>query len=346
MTAKVPATRVLLAGDHFVHNGLIRQALREAVGAGRLALSELVLPWPLEPFGPVAEVAEASGTEQQLVDALPGVEICLTEKAPVTSRVLAAAPELRLLCVGRGGAVNVNLAAATAHGVTVCTAPGRNATVTAEHTIALILAAVRQLPRRDAEMRAGQWRGDLYRYEATGPELAGSTVGLVGCGAVGARVARALSAMAATVLVYDPYADPATLDGIAEPVDTLPELLTRSLVVSLHARATPETEQMIGAAQLRLMRPDAILVNAARGSLLDYDAAAEALAQGRLAAAAFDVFPTEPLPAGSPLRRLDNVILTPHLGGASRQTALTAARMMAAEVARYLAGDPPAHPAN
>ncbi|MPZ28999.1 MAG: hydroxyacid dehydrogenase [Micromonosporaceae bacterium] len=339
-------TRVLLAGDHFVHNGLIRAALQEAVGPDRLATSELVLPWPPEPFGPVAEVAEASGTEQQLIDALPGVEICLTEQAPVTSRVLAAAPDLRLLCVGRGGAVNVNLAAATAYRVTVCTAPGRNATATAEHTLALILAAVRQLPRRDAELRAGRWRSDLYRYQETGPELAGSPVGLVGCGAVGRRVARVLSAMEATVRYFDPYADPATLDGIAEPVGTLAELLAGSLVVSLHARATPETAHLIGAAQLRLMRPDAILVNAARGSLLDYDAAADALAQGRLAAAAFDVFPEEPLPAGSRLRRLDNVILTPHLGGASRQTAQSAARMMAAEVARYLAGDPQAHPAN
>lgn len=339
-------TRLLLAGDHFVLNSLLRDALAGTVGLAELELRELVLPWPVEPFGPVAEVREASGSEEAMIDALAGAEICLTQMGPVTERVLSASRSLRLVCVGRGGPVNVNLDAATAHGVTVCYAPGRNAVATAEHTVALILAAVRSVPQRHCELRAGQWRSDHYRYDDVAPELSGSTVGLVGGGAIGGRVARILAGFDARVVVYDPYAPVDALDGVAERVDTLEELLGRSLVVSLHARVTPETEGLVGREQVAAMRPDSILVNAARGALLDYDAVADALEAGHLRAAAFDVFPTEPLSPESRLLALGNVVVTPHLAGASQQTASNAARMMASEVRRYLAGQPPAHAAN
>jgi D-3-phosphoglycerate dehydrogenase len=339
-------TRVLLAGDHFVLNELIRDALGREVGLARVDVSELVLPWPVEPFGPVAEVSEASGTEEQMVEALRGAEVCLTQMGAVTERVLAASPELRLVCVGRGGPVNVNLEAASRAGVAVCFTPGRNATATAEHTVALILSAIRSIPQRDAELRGGQWRSDYYRYDEVGPELAGSTVGLVGCGAIGLRVARILRGFGANPVVYDPYADEAVLTGVVERVDTLDELLARSAVVTLHARLTAETERLLGREELEVMRPGSILVNAARGALVDYDAVCDALESGHLRVAAFDVFDAEPLPPGSRLLRLKNVIMTPHLAGASKETAGNAAAMMAVEVGRYLAGRPPLHLAN
>jgi D-3-phosphoglycerate dehydrogenase / 2-oxoglutarate reductase len=339
-------TRILLAGDHFVRNDLLRHALEEEVDPARLDLVELVLPWPIEPFGQVAEVDEASGTEEQLIKALDGVEICLTQMAAITRRVLAAAPSLRLVCVGRGGPVNVNLEAATAAGVAVCSAPGRNATSTAEHTVALMLAALRAIPRRDAELRAGKWRSDYYQYDEVGPELAGCTVGLVGCGAIGLRVARILRAFGARIVVYDPYADEAALADVGERVDTVAELISRSLVVTVHARLTEQTAGIVGREQLAAMPPGGVLINAARGGLVDYDAVCDALAEGRLGAAAFDVFPEEPLPADSRLRSFANVVMTPHLAGASKQTAMTAAAMMAAEVRRHLTGEPLQHLAN
>lgn len=337
-------TRMLLAGDHFVRNDLLRDALERAVGLDRLELRELVLPWPIEPFGPVGEVDEASGTEEQMIAALDGVEVCLTQMGAITRRVLESSPGLRLVCVGRGGPVNVNLDAARRAGVSVCSTPGRNAVATAEHTVALVLAALRSIPRRDAELRAGAWRSDYYQYDEVGHELAGSTIGLVGCGAIGLRVARILAAFGAGVLVYDPYTDADALTGIAERVATLDELLRRSLVVSLHARLNDETAGLLGRDQVRSLPAGAIVVNAARGGLVDYDAVCDALDDGHLAAAAFDVFPTEPLPAGSRLRRLPNVVLTPHLAGASKQTASNAASMMAAEARRYLSGEPQIHP--
>lgn len=332
-------TRVLLAGDHFVRNDLLRTALRNAVGTD-LDLRELVLPWPVEPFGPIAEVDEASGTEDALIDAMDDAEICLTQMGPITARVLMHAPALRLVCVGRGGPVNVNVPAAAAAGVSVTYAPGRNATATAEHALTLMLAAMRSVPQRDAELRRGDWRSDCYRYDEVGPELRGACVGVVGFGAIGHRVAAIAEGFGAEVVVFDPYADKDAVEGKATLVPTLDELLSRSLVVTLHARATRETRGLIGRREVWAMRPGSILVNVARGSLVDYDAVCEALHAGHLGGAAFDVFPIEPLPSDSPLFSAPNVVMTPHLAGASKQTAQNAADLMAAEVRRYLNGEP------
>lgn len=333
--------RVLAAGDNFVLPGLITKHLRETVDAD-LQIAELALQWPDVPFGPVAEVKEASGSEDEMIEALQGFQICVTQMAPFTERVLHACPDLEMVAVGRGGPVNVNLNAATAHGVAVSSAPGRNATATAEHTIALMLAAMRRIPQVHGDLASGTWRGDYYRYDSVGLELEGRTVGLIGYGAIGSRVARVASGFGAKVLVHDPYVDPDSLKGIAEQVD-LPELLAQSHVVSLHARVTPETTGMIGAEQINAMPRGAVLVNCARGALVDYDAVCDALDDGRLFAAGFDVFPEEPLPPGSRLLRTDGIVMTPHLAGASRETAHNAARITAEEVARFLAGKPLLH---
>ena len=333
-------TRVLAAGDHFVLNRLLIDAVREQV-PGELDFTELTLDWPLVPFGKVAEVDEASGTEEQLIEALGDAEICLTQMAPLTRRVIEASPRLKLIGIGRGGPVNANLKAAAEQGVAVCCAPGRNAGATAEHTLGLILAAARRIPQTHAELTAGRWRSDYYRYDEVGIELRGSTVGLVGGGAVGNRVAEMLAALGAHVLIHDPYL---TESAVAELV-SLDELLSRSQVVTLHARVTPETTGMIDASRIAAMPAGSIIVNCARGALLDYDAVCDAIDSGHLFGAAFDVFPEEPIPAGSRLLSTAGIVRTPHLAGASRQTATNAARILAGDVARHLRGEPLAHPA-
>lgn len=335
---------ILAAGDHFVLPRLFTEALRERVGA-EAAIRELTLPWPDVPFGPVGEVDEASGTEEQMIEALQGVRVCVTQMAPLTERILRHCPELEFFGVGRGGPVNVNVPAATKHGVRVCFAPGRNATATAEHTVALMLAAMRRIPRVHAELTGGIWRGDYYRYDSVGLELAGRTVGLVGLGAIGGRVARILLAFGARVLAHDPHVSPeSVVDGV-ELVE-LSELLARAQVVSLHARLTPETTGMIGRTQIAAMPAGSVLVNCARGALVDYDAVCDALDAGHLLGAAFDVFPTEPVPKDDRLLRTPGVVLTPHLAGASRETAHRAAAIVADDVARFLRGTPLAHCVN
>ncbi|ARP73735.1 hydroxyacid dehydrogenase [Streptomyces pluripotens] len=337
---------ILAAGDHFVRASLLADALgAEHRGPrGELEIRELHLPWPVEPFGDVGEVHEASGTEEQLIEALRGARICVTQMAPLTRRVLQACPDLGLFAVGRGGPVNANLEAATEHGVAVTFAPGRNATATAEHTVAMLLAAVRRIPHTHHELVRGIWRGDYYQYDEVGLELAGTTVGLVGYGAIGHRVARILRGFGAHVLVHDPYLRPDT-DDAPENV-SLDELLARSRVLSLHARLTAENRGMIGAEQIAAMPTGSVIVNCARGGLLDYEAVCDALDRGHLFAAAFDVFPEEPVPAGSRLLHTPGVVMTPHLAGASKQTAHQAARICAAETLRYLRGEPLAHCAN
>lgn len=325
---------ILLAGDRFVLNRLLEAEL----APGAWDVRALELPWPHMPFGRVAEVDEASDVEDALIDALLGVKVCLTQMAPLTRRVLEACPDLSLFAVSRGGPVNANLAAATEHGVAVTFAPGRNAESTAEHTIGMMLAAMRRIPVAHGSVVAGRWESAMFAYTETGLEISGSTVGLVGYGAIGSRVAAALRAMGATVLVADPYADVESV-----PLD---ELLRRSTVVSLHARLTDETRGMIGERELALMPAGSVLVNCARGGLLDYHALAKALTGGHLFAAAVDVYDEEPLPAGHPLREAPNVVMTPHLAGASRAVAARAAHMVGVEAARWLAGEPPLHCAN
>ncbi|CAM5636124.1 D-3-phosphoglycerate dehydrogenase OS=Streptomyces alboniger OX=132473 GN=CP975_25325 PE=3 SV=1 [Streptomyces alboniger] len=333
---------VVAAGDHFVLPDLITRAVADEVGEHPVNVSELRLGWPLEPFGPVGEVTEASDAEDELIEALAGAEVLITQMGPVTERVLAAAPDLRLVVVCRGGPVNVNLDAAKAHDVRVCFAPGRNAAATAEFTVGLLLAALRRIPQaHDLLARQGSWEGaTYYTYEHSGLELEDLPVGLVGYGAVGSRVARVLCAFGAQVMVYDPYVR-GEIHGLR--VTSLDELLTRSSVITLHARLTPETRGLIGARELALLPSGAVVVNVARGPLLDEEALCDALESGRLSAAALDTYAREPLPAGARLTApplAERVVLTPHLGGASRAVAEKAAAIAAAEVGRWVRGEP------
>ncbi|WOX09702.1 2-hydroxyacid dehydrogenase [Streptomyces sp. N50] len=338
--------RVVAAGDHFVLPSLITAAITEELREHPFTVRELELGWPLEPFGPVAEVEEASDAEDEVIEALrdSGASALVTQMGPVTERVLDACPDLRLVVVCRGGPVNVNLDAAKTHDVRVCFAPGRNAAATAEFTVGMMLAALRRIPQAH-ELLAGQgsWEAGAayYTYRHSGLELEDLPVGLVGYGAVGSRVARVLCAFGARVMVYDPYVH-GEIHGLR--VSELDELLRRSQVITLHARLTPETRDLIGARELALLRPGAVVVNVARGPLLDEEALCDALESGQVSAAALDTYTREPLPAGSRLFGFaDRVTLTPHLGGASRSVAQKAARIAAAEVGRWARGERLSH---
>jgi D-3-phosphoglycerate dehydrogenase len=317
MTQPIP---LLAAGDLFVRPDLMRAALAAQDDAAAWDVRELATDWPHDPFGKVAEVDEATGDEDAMIAA-------------------------RLFAVSRGGPVNANLEAATEHGITVTYAPGRNATATAEFAIGLILAAARGIGRGHLEVTSGRWDAENFVYESSGLELEGATVGVVGGGAIGSRVARILLGFGAHVLVHDPYAAPEQLPDGVRLVD-LDELLAAAQVVTLHARVTPETTGMLDATRIAAMRPGSVLVNCARGALVDHAALAAALRGGHLAAAGLDVYDVEPLPTDHPLRGLPNLVTTPHLAGASRQVAERAAAMVAVEAGRWRRGEPPLNCAN
>jgi phosphoglycerate dehydrogenase-like enzyme len=228
----------------------------------------------------------------------------------------------------------VDLAACRARGVAVTNTPGVNANAVAEHTIALMLAITRRIPAMDRDTRNGQWpRGLLVQLE-------GQTVGLIGLGAIGARVAALLRSFGVRLLAATYGSDggrAATLGARHVPVETL---LRESDVVSLHLRLSADTQGYLGRSRLALMKPTAFLVNTARGALVDKAALVEALAENRLAGAALDVFHEEPIPAGDPILKLANVVLTPHNGGMTREV-IDAGLLRAVEnIEHFLAGRP------
>jgi D-3-phosphoglycerate dehydrogenase len=223
--------------------------------------------------------------------------------------------------------------------------PGRNASAVAEFTIGAILAETRLIRAGHEGLRQGLWRGDLYRADRTGTELSELTVGLIGYGFIGTRVVKLLKPFGCRILVCDPYKELSAADradGVAM-VD-LDALLEQSDVVSLHARVTAETRGFLAAPQFARMKAGAYFINTARGPMVDYEALRRALESRHLRGAMLETFWQEPTPPDAPLLRLDNVTLTPHIAGASTTTVRIAARMVAEEIRRYLAGEPPVNP--
>lgn len=248
---------------------------------------------------------------------------------------------LRIIGSTRGDPSNVDVAGATERGIPVLHTPGRNADGVAELTVALLLAVTRHLLPADRDVRAGEVFQDgtipYQRFRAW--QVAGRTVGIVGLGAVGRAVKWRLEGLGMEVLVHDPYSPDQTHPDLD---DLLPEVD----VVTIHAPPTPFTLGMMDADRFAAMRPGAVYLNTARAGLHDLDALTDALQRGHLGGAGLDHFDGEQLPEGHPLTTLDNVVLTPHIGGATYDTEVVHSEMIAADIARLLAGERPLHCAN
>ena len=270
----------------------------------------------------------------EMIRLLEGVAGAIVSTDPFDASVLAAAPGLRVIARVGVGTDSIDLEAATRRGVAVCTTPGANTESTADHTIALMLAALRRVPEHDRAVRRGAWD---RTGAATGWELSGATIGLIGCGAIGQAVLRRLHGFGVRVLVFDPYADGAPGSERA----SLDRLLRESDVVSLHLPLTHATRGLLDRRRLGLLRSSAVLVNTARGGLIEEEALVDALERGALRAAALDVLALEP-PGPTRLRELPNVVLSPHIAGLSERSVHEMTRRATDAVLDVLAGREPA----
>lgn len=251
-----------------------------------------------------------------------------------TARVLDAAPRLRLLSVWGTGTDNVDLDACRRRGITVSHTAGVNAHAVAEHAVALMLAVARRVPRLDAAIRAGQWP----RTRLTG--IDGKTLGVIGLGAIGQRVAVLGAALGMRVLAYAATTDDGRAAAIGATTVPLAELLRESDVVSLHLRLTSMTEGFLDRQRIALMKAGAILINTARGKLVDRVALHDALRDGSLGGAGLDVFHEEPLPADDPLLGLSNTVLTPHTAGSTEEVVDAGLQRAVDNVEAFLLGRP------
>ena len=291
MSSKVVVTSLL--GDAGPHFDLLRNAGFEAVVVDRrLNLS----------------------VEDNLILALRGADACIAGSEPFTARVIASCPKLRVIARTGVGFDAVNLPACDQARIVVATTPGVNHHAVAEHTIAMLMTLARNLPQRDREVRQGIWE------KIPLPRVMGRTLGLVGLGRIGRAVATRARGLGLNVLAFDPFPNREFAEQWQIELTPLDELLSRSDFVSLHMPIDQSSRHLINADSLGRMKRGSILINTARGPLIDEVALCDALKSGHLRAAGLDVFEKEPLPLDSPLLKLDNVLTCGHVGGLDEES--------------------------
>lgn len=267
----------------------------------------------VEKYGP-----DAGRPPQELYTQAAGVDVIITHHTPLDSRVIKVS-NAKIIGVCRAGVENVDLKAAASHGITVFKTIGRNTEAVSDFTVGLILCELRNIARGHAAMKQGNWRRKYSNSDIMG-DMEGKTVGLVGFGEIGRAVTKKLSGFEVRVIAYDPFVDKEKMNEAgAEKVD-FETLCRNSDFVSVHARLSDATKNLIGKEALSMMKSTVYLINTARAGLIDENALVEALEQKRIGGAAIDVFWTEPIRMDHPLLSMDNVTVTPHLAGATNDT--------------------------
>ena len=299
-------------------------------------IAEELSPATVEALGPDFEIRHCNGADRaELLPAIADVDAILVRSATkVDAEALAAAAKLKVVARAGVGLDNVDVKAATQNGVMVVNAPTSNIVSAAELAVALMLAAARHVAPGNAALKNGEWKRSKY----TGIELYEKTVGIVGLGRIGVLVAQRLSAFGMKVIAYDPYVQAGRAAQMGVRLVTLDELLTEADFMSVHLPKTPETLGLIGEEQLAKVKPSLVLVNAARGGIVDEHALYVALKEGRVAAAGLDVFASEPC-TDSPLFEFENVVATPHLGASTDEAQEKAGIAVAKSVRLALAGE-------
>jgi D-3-phosphoglycerate dehydrogenase len=300
-----------------------------------IVVSDAIHPDARARLSTYGDIVDVDGTNKEaLLAVLPDADaLVVRSETQVTAEVLHAASKLRVVARAGVGVDNVDLDAATRAGVVVLNAPGANKISAGEHTVALLLAITRQLPYANQSTHAGLWE----RKKIKPIDLKGRTAGIVGLGRVGTVVAKRLLAFEMNVIAYDPYISPERFAEIGVAQVELETLLRTADVVTFHVPSTPETHHMLNVETIKLLKPSTIVLNVARGEVVDEHALADALKRGRIVAAGVDVFPHEPAHE-SPLFGLENVVLTPHTGGSSAEALAAVGEMISSTTIAALEG--------
>lgn len=280
-------------------------------------------------YAPSEQVAQRAAELQ--VDAL------IVRQGRVDEAIIAASPRLRVIAKHGVGVDNIDLQAAASRDIPVIRAMGSNSRAVAEHTIALALTLLKDIPRLDTAVKAGTWPKPSF----IGRDIAGTVIGLVGFGSIGQHVARMAQGLGMTVLLHDPHARAAIAQFDGDCERDLDSLVAEADIVSLHCPLTNATRDLLDVRRFGLMKPNALVVNTARGALINEAALAAALLEGRIAGAALDSFAVEPPAPDSPLWALPNLIATPHIAGVTAGSAKTMAEIAARHVIAVLDGEEP-----
>jgi D-3-phosphoglycerate dehydrogenase / 2-oxoglutarate reductase len=285
-----------------------------------------------------------NGNPREIASELSKADGVIIRIGSIDREAILSSPNLRVIGRPGVGVDNIDMKTATEKGIPVVIAPGANTLSVAEHTVALIFAAVKDMRFSDSEMRKGNF---AVRSSYRAFELSGKTLGLVGCGAIGREVARLCTCLGMNISVYDPFADPKSIEAAGYTYrDNLEVLLKESDVISIHTPLTDKTRGFIGSREFSLMKDGVILVNCARGEVVDEPALIKALHNKKVGIAALDVLSVEPVPKEHPLLSLENVIVTPHMAAQTKEAASRMATMAAEGVVAILNGEKWPHVAN
>ncbi|MCD6350513.1 MAG: phosphoglycerate dehydrogenase, partial [Armatimonadetes bacterium] len=309
----------------------------------RILVADKIAQEGLDVLAQAGEVLVKTGqSEDELVGLVADVQAIVVRSATkITARVIEAAEQLKIIARAGVGVDNIDVDAATRLGVLVVNSPAGNTLAAAEFTMAMLLAAARNVPQAYLAMRSGSWD----RSKFTGRQLFGKTLGIVGFGRIGREVASRAKAMGMRLLVFDPFVADERIEAEGAVPADLPVLLAESDFVTLHAQLTPQTEGMIGADELKSMKPTALLINCARGALVQEEALVQALQEGWIAGAALDVFRDDKHPSPE-LLAMDQVVVTPHLGASAEEAQVQVAVDVAEQVVDVLEGRPARSPVN
>lgn len=310
----------------------------------KILLPEKIIPEGMVLFEGKAEIVLTEGySEVEIISKVKEVHgIVLRSSAKITRKILESAPQLKIISRTGAGYDNVDVTAATEHGVMVCNLPGVNNLSVAEHTVAFIFALMKQLPTMDSYVRNGGWK---KRSQYISMEIEGKTIGIVGLGKIGYKVAVKCKALGMNIIAYDPYVEHLYKDEFSF-CESLKELFEKADIVSVHVPNLPETRGMITEELLWSMKRNAFFINTSRGEVVDEGGLVAGLKEGRIAGAALDVFMNEPVDESNPLLKMNNVILSPHTAALTKECGVKMTVDAVKQVIDYLEGRTPPYIVN